>query len=96
MARREAEPGQKGDIEPEETTEEPPFIIAGIGASAGGLEALETLFGNMPPDTGAGFVVVTHMDPGHRSLLSEILQRDTTMPVVEIEHGMEVGRTRYT
>ncbi|NLM29782.1 MAG: PAS domain-containing protein [Methanomicrobiales archaeon] len=90
MARREAEPGQKGDIEPEETTEEPPFIIAGIGASAGGLEALETLFGNMPPDTGAGFVVVTHMDPGHRSLLSEILQRDTTMPVVEIEHGMEV------
>jgi len=82
MARRE--------IGPEEGTGEPSFIIAGIGTSARGFEALKTFFGNMPPDTGAGFVVVTHMDPGHRSSLSGILQRDTTMPVVEIEHGMEV------
>ena len=88
-----AEPGQTKDPAPEEITEVLeglPFIIVGIGASAGGLEALEAFFKNIPPDIGAGFVVITHMDPEHRSLLPEILQRSTTMPVVQIEHGMKV------
>ncbi|MDI6877684.1 MAG: chemotaxis protein CheB [Methanomicrobiales archaeon] len=79
-------------MEPEEIAGAPgePFIVTGIGASAGGLEALEVFFKNTPPDIGTGFVVVTHMDPEHKSLLPEILQRHTKMPVVQIQQGMAV------
>jgi len=57
--------------------------IVGIGASAGGLEAFEQLFRSMPAVTGLAFVLVPHLDPTHASILTEILQRCTTMPVVE-------------
>ena len=57
--------------------------IVGIGASAGGLEAFEAFFRACPPDTGLAFVLIPHLDPGHVSLLTEILQRCTAMPVVE-------------
>src|SRR5215469_12778505 len=66
------------------------FPIAGIGASAGGLEALEELFDNMPDDTGMAFVVVTHQHPGHTSMLPELLRRQTEMPVTEAREGMEL------
>ena len=59
------------------------FPVVGIGASAGGLEALEQFFRYTPPNSGMAFVLVQHLDPHHASLLSEILQRTTTMPVVE-------------
>jgi len=59
------------------------FPIVGIGASAGGLEAFEAFFRACPLDTGMAFVLVPHLDPGHESLLTEILQRSTAMPVVE-------------
>jgi two-component system CheB/CheR fusion protein len=59
------------------------FPIVGIGASAGGLEAFEGFFRACPADTGMGFVLVPHLDPDHVSLLTEILQRSTTMPVLE-------------
>jgi two-component system CheB/CheR fusion protein len=64
------------------------FPIAGIGASAGGLEALEELFDNMPADTGMAFVIVTHQHPGHTSMLPELLRRKTEMNVVEATEGM--------
>ncbi|HZD43329.1 MAG TPA: chemotaxis protein CheB, partial [Methanomicrobiales archaeon] len=67
-----------------------PTFITGIGASAGGLEALEEFFRNTPADPGIGFVIVTHMDPKHKSLLPEILQRYTKMPVSQAESGMSV------
>ena len=70
----------------------PVFPIVGIGASAGGLEALETFFKAMPADTGAGFVVVVHLDPKHISILPELLQRHTKMSVHQIEDGMRVQR----
>ncbi|MDP2810764.1 MAG: chemotaxis protein CheB [Rhodocyclaceae bacterium] len=57
--------------------------MVGIGASAGGLEAFEEFFRACPVDTGMAFVLVPHLDPGHGSLLTEILQRFTAMPVVE-------------
>jgi two-component system CheB/CheR fusion protein len=57
------------------------FPIVGIGASAGGLQALESFFRSMPPNTGLGFVVVTHLGPESRSLLPEILARATHMAV---------------
>jgi two-component system CheB/CheR fusion protein len=61
------------------------FPIIGIGASAGGLEAFELFFKTMPADSGMAFVLVPHLDPGHASMLSDILQRNTTMPVHEAE-----------
>jgi two-component system CheB/CheR fusion protein len=61
----------------------PGFPVVGIGASAGGLEALEEFFDNMPHQTGMAFVVVTHQHPGHLSLLPELLARQTGMSVIE-------------
>ena len=63
------------------------FPIVGIGASAGGLEALDELLQNMPADTGMAFVVLTHQHPGHTSLLPELLGKETEMPVVEAADG---------
>ena len=57
--------------------------IIGIGASAGGLEAFEAFFRACPVDSGMAFVLVPHLDPGHESLLTEILQRSTVMPVLQ-------------
>ncbi|MFZ4626007.1 MAG: chemotaxis protein CheB [Rhodoferax sp.] len=59
------------------------FPIVGIGAPAGGLEAFEAFFRACPADTSMGFVLVPHLDPGHVSLLTEILQRCTAMPVAQ-------------
>ena len=69
---------------------EPTFPIVGIGASAGGLEAFELFFKTMPPASGMAFVLVPHLDPGHASLLSEILQRNTTMPVHEAQDQIKI------
>ena len=69
-------------------TRNPPdvnFPIIGIGASAGGLEAFELFFKTISTDSGMAFVLVPHLDPGHASMLSEILQRNTTMPVHEAQ-----------
>ena len=64
--------------------------IIGIGASAGGLEAFELFFKSMSPDSGMAFVLVPHLDPGHASMLSEILQRNTPMPVLEAQDQVAV------
>ncbi|MGB7947461.1 MAG: chemotaxis protein CheB, partial [Candidatus Binatia bacterium] len=66
------------------------FPIVGIGASAGGLEAMEELLDHMPADTGMGFVVVTHQHPAHTSLLPELLGRSTQLKVVEARDGLKV------
>ena len=74
--------------EPEALAAPPPdthFPIIGIGASAGGLEAYEVFFRTCPVDSGMAFVLVPHLDPGHESLLREILQRTTAMPVVQAQ-----------
>ena len=64
------------------------FYVVGIGSSAGGLEALEEFFKNLPPDTGMAFVVVSHQHPGHVSLLPELIGRCSSLPVVEAADGM--------
>jgi two-component system CheB/CheR fusion protein len=61
--------------------------IVGIGASAGGLAALESFFRNTPPDTGMAFIVVQHLDPTQKALLPELLQKYTAMPVEEARQG---------
>ncbi len=68
----------------------PPFFIVGLGASAGGLEALEKFFSHLPADTGLAFVVVTHLHPGHVSLLPELLGKCTRMRVVAASDGVVI------
>src|SRR5262245_29170994 len=69
-----------------------PNYVVGIGASAGGLEALERLFTAMPSDTGMAFVVVQHLSPDFESVMDELIGRYTTMPVRRVEDGIEVER----
>ncbi len=64
--------------------------IAGMGASAGGLDAFKRFFAAMPADSGIAFVLVPHLDPAHKSLMVELLARHTAMPVVEAEHHVAV------
>jgi two-component system CheB/CheR fusion protein len=66
------------------------FPIVGIGASAGGVDALEGFFRGMPPDPGMGFVVVTHLNPERESLLHEIIARYTKMQVHPAADRVEV------
>ncbi|WP_417069941.1 chemotaxis protein CheB [Niveibacterium terrae] len=76
--------------EPPDPEEPTPFPIVGIGASAGGLEAIEQFLGHVPPASGLGFVVVQHLDPNYKGVLVELLQHSTTMPVIQIEDGIRV------
>jgi two-component system CheB/CheR fusion protein len=66
------------------------LYCVGIGASAGGLEAIEKFFQNMPEDTGMTFVVVQHLSPDYKSLMSELLSRHTKMPIHRVKDGMSV------
>lgn len=66
------------------------FHYVGIGASAGGLEAIESFFTNMPPDSGMAFIVVQHLSPDYKSLMVELLSKKTAMPVHRAEDAMEV------
>ncbi|HEX7092552.1 MAG TPA: chemotaxis protein CheB [Nitrospiraceae bacterium] len=68
----------------------PGFLIVGIGASAGGLEAMEEFFRHMPPSSGMAFVVVSHQHAGHVSLLPSLLGRCTAMSVLMATDGMEL------
>lgn len=68
----------------------PPFPIVGIGASAGGLVALEQFFAHVPLHSGMAFVVVQHLDPHREGMLVELLQRHTPMPVVEAKDQVRV------
>ena len=62
-----------------------PFPIVGIGASAGGLEALEQFLEHMPQGSGMAFVIIQHMDPTHKGAMPELLQRVTPMEVVQVK-----------
>ncbi len=66
------------------------FPIVGVGASAGGLEAIEQFLSGVPADSGMAFVVVQHLDPHHKGLLVELLQRTTPLPVLQITERMTV------
>jgi len=66
------------------------FPIVGIGASAGGLEALEQFFRHVPEKCGLAFVVIQHLDPTHKGIMPELLQRATTMQVFQVRDRMRV------
>jgi two-component system CheB/CheR fusion protein len=61
------------------------FPIVGIGASAGGLEALEQFLGHVPKQSGMAFVIVQHLDPTHKGIMPELLQRATGMRVIQVK-----------
>ncbi|WP_198291332.1 PAS domain S-box protein [Methylosarcina fibrata] len=68
------------------------FPVVGIGASAGGVDALRSLFKTLPEKTGLAFVVVQHLHPDHPSHLAELLEKSTVLPVLEAVDGMTVER----
>ena len=72
------------------------FPIVGIGASAGGLAAIEAFFAAMPRDkaVGAAFVLVQHLSPDHKSILIDLVKRYTSMPVLLVEDGIKVQPDR--
>ena len=72
------------------TTKTADFPIAGIGASAGGLEALETFFSNLPSESNMAFVIIQHLSPKHKSIMGSLLSKYTQMPVNEIKSGMKI------
>jgi two-component system CheB/CheR fusion protein len=67
------------------------FAIAGIGASAGGLEACTKLLMSLPPDTGMAFILVQHLDPTHPSMMADLLAEHTAMTVLDAADGMRVA-----
>ena len=71
---------------------DPPELVVGLGASAGGLRALETFFQAMPCDSGCAFVVVQHLSPDFKSLMDDLLARHTRMRIQVVEEGMLLAR----
>lgn len=81
----------KGEITKEEGPVQDAFgarhFVVGIGASAGGLEALSALIARLPENLGASYVIVQHMSPNHRSMLVQLIARETLMQVGEAAEG---------
>ncbi|GFK93125.1 Chemotaxis protein methyltransferase Cher2 [Fundidesulfovibrio magnetotacticus] len=102
MAKKKAPPKSKPTTSPKASVEtptidpvqppDPSFPIVGIGASAGGLAAFEAFFSGMPVETdpGMAFVLVQHLAPDHKSILTDLIRRYTRMQVFEVEDGMVV------
>ncbi|HVS77216.1 MAG TPA: chemotaxis protein CheB, partial [Steroidobacteraceae bacterium] len=65
-------------------------LIVGIGASAGGLEAISGLLEHLPGDTNMAFVIVQHLAPGHESMMTDLLSRRTRMRVLQVREGMRI------
>ncbi|WP_186775433.1 chemotaxis protein CheB [Rubripirellula tenax] len=81
----------KESLESDRTTHSDiPTHVVGVGASAGGLEAIERLFRNLTWDTGMAFVIVQHLSPDFKSLMDELLARWTDMPIHRVDEGMQV------
>ena len=66
--------------------------VIAIGASAGGLDALERFFAALPAESGAAYVVIQHLSPDHKSMMDSLLARHTAMPIQVATHGMPLVR----
>jgi two-component system CheB/CheR fusion protein len=77
-------PDARWTDDPAVRSEQPAFPIVGVGASAGGVEALQRLFKSLPPDRGVAYVVVVHLAPDHPSHLAEILAKSTSMQAAQV------------
>ena len=92
MAKKKSSKNSGTDAVPQIDSQVNPceFYIAAIGASAGGLDPLKRFFSNVKPGTGIAYVVVSHLDPHHATLLPQLLQKTSTLPVKEITDGMQI------
>ncbi|WP_433989402.1 Protein-glutamate methylesterase/protein-glutamine glutaminase (plasmid) [Pseudoseohaeicola sp. NH-UV-7] len=81
---------QTSGSESSEKADPKPFLVVGLGASAGGLEAFTDFMKAVPEESGMAFVLVHHVDPEHKSMMAELLSRHTKMPVVLAENNMPV------
>src|SRR5512137_1729517 len=66
------------------------FLVVGIGASAGGLDACKKLLGSLSASNGMAFILVQHLDPTHESMMVELLSAHTSMTVVQAMDGMPI------
>jgi two-component system CheB/CheR fusion protein len=80
----------KGNSEKDSPAPSGQFLVAAIGASAGGIEAFSELLRNLQTDTGMAFVLIQHLDPKHHSILTELLSKESKMPVREVTNGMRL------
>jgi two-component system CheB/CheR fusion protein len=91
-------PGPHSPEEIEESDSSPlhavPFLVVGVGASAGGLEAFTRLLEQLPPNPGMTFILALHLDPHHESMMADILNRSSRVPVVEATHATPVQKNR--
>src|SRR6185369_12329994 len=95
--KKQLKPANSGNKRDKSSPEETPsrqegllFPIVGIGASAGGLEALEQFLRHVPINSGMAFVIVQHLDPTHKGIMPELLQRTTGMEVFQVRDRMRV------
>ena len=90
VRKRAPSPTAKGKPKAKPDTDKSSPVIVGLGASAGGFEALQAFFAAVPTDNGLAFVVISHLDPTRLSLLPELLQKSTHMPVHQVTDGETV------
>src|SRR3982751_5272159 len=67
-------------------------LVVGIGASAGGIRALQEFFAHVPPGSGFVYVVILHLSPGHDSRLAEVLQSVSTIPITQVIERTRIER----
>lgn len=87
-SRKQKEPASVSSSHPQ--TQNTPSLYVAVGASAGGLEAIEAFFTGMASDSGMAFIVIQHLSPDYKSLMVEILSKKTKMKVLRAEEGMPV------
>jgi two-component system, chemotaxis family, CheB/CheR fusion protein len=92
MKSKKSDGGKRTSTASKRTSDAPgqEFLVAAIGASAGGVEAFSELMREIPPDTGMAFVLIQHLDPKHHSILGDLVGRETEMPVKEVTDGMRL------
>ena len=78
----------EGIIESAPPQKEPPCVVVGVGASAGGLEAFTELLRPFPKKPGMAFVLIMHLDPKHESAMTELLGRSVAIEVKQVHDGM--------
>jgi two-component system, chemotaxis family, CheB/CheR fusion protein len=66
------------------------LVVVGIGSSAGGLEALQILLSNLPDIENCSYIIAQHLSPTHKSMMVELLNRVTNLPVVEVSNGLKI------
>ncbi len=89
-SKRTASPAIERQPDEQARSDRNAFLVVGVGASAGGLEAFTMLLKNIPPHTGMAFVLVQHLAPAKDSILTDLLSKATSLPVHEVREGMAI------